>query len=65
MNYFEFSQWLKNMFSKKTNKPKNLKEFLDRGFISKEEFFRFSVIQRQVALDKAKKELLTYLKKKK
>jgi len=53
------------MWNKKKKKPETLKEMFGAGLLSKEEFLRFTVVQKQSSLDKAKKELLTYLKKKK
>jgi len=55
---------IKNFFKKK-KKPETLEEFLKAGFITKEEFFKFTIVKKQSALDKAKKELLNFLKKKK
>lgn len=59
------SMWLDKIFNKKKKRPENLKEWLDKGLISKEEFLRFTIVQKQSTLDKAKKELLEFLKKKK
>lgn len=52
-------------FFKKTKKPETLAEFKKAGLISEEEFLRFTIVKKQSALDKAKKELLSFLKKKK
>ena len=57
--------FLKKIFGKNKKRPENLKEMLDAGLISKEEFFRFTIVQKQASLDIAKKELLAFLKKKK
>ena len=59
------SMWLNKMFGKNKKRPETLKEMLDAGLISKEEFFRFTIVQKQASLDIAKKELLAFLKKKK
>lgn len=59
------AMWLNKILGKNKNTPKDLKDFLAKGFISKEEFFRFTIVQKQASLDKAKKELLNFLKKKK
>lgn len=52
------------LFGKK-KKPETLEEMLKAGLISKEEFLRFTIVQKQSSLDKAKKELLKFLKRKK
>ena len=62
MNFFEFGQWLKGFFGQK-KKPKNLEGLLKSGLLSKEEFLRFKITRQQMILDKAKKELLKFLKK--
>jgi len=57
--------WPENIFKKSKKYPKTLKEMFDAGMFSREEFLRFTITQQQVALDKTKKKLLDFLKKKK
>jgi len=52
-------------FNKNKKRPETLKEMFKAKLISEEEFFRFTIVQKQASLDKAKKELLAFLKKKK
>lgn len=54
---------IKNFFKKK--KPETLAEFKKAGLITEEEFLRLIIIRKQSDLDKAKKKLLNFLKKKK
>ena len=56
---------LDKIFGGKKKNPQNLKEMFNTGLLSKEEFLRFTIVQKQSSLDKAKKELLEFLKKKK
>lgn len=55
--------FLKNLFNKKEKKPGNLKELWKANFLSEEQFLRFSITQKQSDLDKSKKALLDFLKK--
>lgn len=55
---------IKNFFKKK-KKPETLEEFKKAGLITEEEFLNLTIIRKQSDLDKAKKELLSFLKKKK
>ncbi len=59
------SMWLDKIFGKNKKRPETLKEMFKAKLISEEEFFRFTIVQKQASLDKAKKELLAFLKKKK
>lgn len=63
MNYYEFGQWLRRVFNQGKKQPKNLKEMLDAGLLTREEFLRFKITRQQMDLDKTKKELLKFLKK--
>lgn len=63
MNFYEFGQWLKGVFSQNKKKPKNLKEMLDAGLLTEEEFLRFRITKQQALLEKSKRELLDFLKK--
>lgn len=55
--------WLKKFLNKNKKQPKNLKEMLDAGLLTKEEFLRFRITKQQALLEKSKKELLEFLKK--
>lgn len=57
--------WPKNLFAKNKKRPETLKEMLDAGLLTKEEFLRFKITKQQMDLDKTKKELLDFLKKQK
>lgn len=48
---------------KKKEKPKTLKEMFDAGLFSEKEFLRFNITQKEIGLEKAKKELVEFLKK--
>lgn len=59
------SMWLNKVFGRNKKRPETLKEMFESKLISEEEFFRFTIVQKQASLDKAKKALLDFLKKQK
>jgi hypothetical protein len=47
----------------KTNNPKTLEQMYGMGFISKEEFLRFTIVRKGISLEKAETELKDFLNK--
>lgn len=57
--------FLKKIIGKNKKLPETLEEMHKAGMFSHEEFLRFTITQKQVSLDKSKKKLLDFLKKRK
>lgn len=58
--------FIQKIFNKKEKKkPETLKEMFDAGLFSEKEFLRFNITQKEIGLEKAKRELAEFLKKKK
>jgi len=64
-NFLKMANFLKkiskNFLKKKPDE--DLKEMLKKGLLSKEEFLRFTIVRKQISLEKSKIELKSFLKK--